>query len=111
VHENVRATFVGNDEAVTFGLVEPFRTSRRHVRTPFKRSAIRAADGDTGKEKAAEHRLGEMLAEQKATVGLARGTRGQLIGPSKTEAPINETPTLSVGDEFPVYRAPFSDPS
>jgi N6-adenosine-specific RNA methylase IME4 len=42
----------------------------------------------------AERRLGEMLVEQKATVGLATGTRGQFVGPSKTEAPIATIPTL-----------------
>jgi hypothetical protein len=43
----------------------------------------------------AKYRLGELIAEQKATVGLAKGTRGQLVGPSTTAAPIIDEPTLA----------------
>ena len=50
----------------------------------------------------AKRRLGEMLAEQKATVGLAKGTRGQKLtrvtGTAIAEAPVSSVPTLaSVG--------------
>jgi hypothetical protein len=36
-----------------------------------------------------------LLVGQKAATGLAKGTRGQLIGPAKTEAPTADIPTLA----------------
>jgi hypothetical protein len=52
----------------------------------------------TGLKLEAEKRLGEMIAEQKRTVGLAKGTAGQgrpKIGTPQPEAPKSNLPTLA----------------
>lgn len=83
-------------EAKAVDEVKSIRDKAEAIRAYARQAKNRQLEIDAAEIRLrAERRLGEMLREQKETVGLNPGTRGQLAGGSRVEPPGATLPTLA----------------